>query len=145
MVLSLNGINVILDNDLDINISKIRYDDSNGYVRIGVKYLHRIIINAKPGEIVDHINRNKLDNRLKNLRIVNKSLNNYNKEIKNKLGRGIYFDKSGNRYRACISHNNKTEKLGSFKNINDAKKMYNKRANEIYGENAILHNINNIL
>lgn len=96
-------------------------------------------MDAKKGEIIDHINGNKTDNRLSNLRKVTKSLNNYNRLNHNKLGRGIYFDKYGQRYRAVISHNNKTEKLGSFKNIDDAKKAYNKRAVEIYGDSALIH------
>src|SRR5579862_3261187 len=37
--------------------------------------LHRILVNAKRGEIVDHKNRNKLDNRLFNLRIVSPAVN----------------------------------------------------------------------
>jgi hypothetical protein len=122
---------------------KIRLDKNTGYFRIYLKdnyqYLHRFIIGAKKGEIVDHIDRNKKNNSRENLRIVSYSLNAYNKEINNKLGRGIYYDKCGNRYRACISHNNKTLKLGSFKNIEDAKKAYNNKSFEIYGENAFIH------
>lgn len=125
---------------------KIFFDKSNGYYRIYLgnkkyEYLHRYIIKAKKNEIVDHINRDKTDNRRENLRIVSANLNSYNKEIANNLGRGIYFDKYGDRYRACISFNNKTLKLGSFKNINDAKKAYNLKAFEIYGHNAFQHEI----
>ena len=123
--------------------NKIRLDKSSGYFRIYFKnkyeYLHRFVIKAKKGEVVDHINRNKKDNRRENLRIVSFKLNNYNKEIKNDLGRGIYFDKYGNRYRACISDNNKTLKLGSFKNIIDAKLAYNKKALELYSDDAYQH------
>ncbi len=141
MIVISKGAEIVLDDSFakTIDVSKIKYDASNGYARIGKKYLHRLVISASAGDIVDHINQNKLDNRKENLRIVSKALNNYNKQINNKLGRGIYFDKYGKRYRACISHNNKTEKLGSFKNIEDAKKKYNERASEIYGSNAILH------
>ena len=122
-------------------------DSSTGYYRIYFKggkyiYLHRFILNAKKGEIVDHKNRNKNDNTRGNLRIVSASLNCYNSKNSNKLGRGIYFDKFGNRFRACISKNNKTLKLGSFKNILDAKVAYNIKALEIYGSNAYQHNIN---
>lgn len=137
--------NLILSEcDLDILKSyKIRLDKSNGYFRVYFNktyvYLHRFIINAKKGEIVDHIDRNKLNNKRENLRIVSYSLNAYNKEISNKNGRGIYFDKAGNRYRACISFNNKTLKLGSFKIIKEAKIAYNLKAKEIYGENAFQH------
>ena len=53
----------------------------------------------------------------------------------------IYFDKCGSRYRACISHKNKTLKLGSFKDIESAKRAYNAKAYEIYKENAVLHDI----
>lgn len=125
---------------------KIRLDKSNGYCRIYFKnnyqYLHRFIIDAKKGEIVDHIDRNRLNNSRDNLRIVSKKLNNYNRKVENELGRGIYFDKSGNRYRACISHSNKTLKLGSFKSIIDAKIAYNKKSFEIYGNDGFKHEIN---
>lgn len=123
----------------------IYYDKSNGYYKIGVKgktmYLHRYIIDAKKGEIVDHIDRNRNNNTRENLRIVSKNLNNYNRDTKNNIGRGIYFDKAGNRYRACISYNNKTLKLGSFKSVEDAKKAYNKKSIEIYGQNAYIHTL----
>lgn len=123
---------------------KVYLDKSIGYYRMYLGsgkyvYLHRYILNAKKGELVDHINRNKNDNRRDNLRIVSFKLNSYNRDVTNDLGRGIYFDKVGNRFRACISHKNKTLKLGSFKCINEAKIAYNKKAYEIYGENAYQH------
>lgn len=138
----------LLLSDCDLHLLKaykIRYDKSNGYFRIyfGSKYLylHRYIINAKKGEIVDHIDRNKSNNKRENLRIVSASLNCYNTDVKNVNGRGIYFDKSGHRFRACISFKNKTLKLGSFKNIKDAKIAYNIKAKEIYGADAFQHEI----
>lgn len=127
-------------------LDKAYYDKSNGYYRINIKnsgyvYLHRYILNAKKGDIVDHINRNKHDNRRENLRIVTAKLNCYNKEVKNNLGRGIYFDKWGNRYRVCLSNNNKTYKLGSFKTLQEAKICYNKASKEMYGDDAFQHEI----
>lgn len=126
---------------------RVVLDSSNGYYRAynkngkGYSYLHRLIMNAEDGQIVDHINQDKKDNRRDNLRIVSKKLNNYNRKVNNPNGRGIYYDKSGNRYRACISHEGKTLKLGSFKNINEAKEVYNKKAFEIYGESAFQHKL----
>ena len=125
----------------------VYFDDSNGYWRMkksaGEKYdyVHRWLMDATKGDIVDHVNRNKCDCRRENLRLVDKSLNNYNRKVKSKYGRGIYFDKHGNRYRAYISHNNKSLKLGSFKTVEDAKAKYNEKAKEIYGKNAILHEL----
>ncbi|MGB8227279.1 MAG: HNH endonuclease [Sedimentisphaerales bacterium] len=48
--------------------------------------LSRYIMNAKEGDIVDHKNRNPLDNRRKNLRIVTSRQNNLNKRCKNTSG-----------------------------------------------------------
>lgn len=56
---------------------------SNGYAVNGAKkkrvYMHRLIINAQPGERVDHINGDGLDNRRYNLRICSRSTNNRNR------------------------------------------------------------------
>lgn len=110
-------------------------------VRGGYEYLHRIILGATSEQIVDHKNRIRGDNRRSNLRVVSASLNCYNRDVKNILGRGIYFDNYGSRFRACISHKNKTLKLGSFKTIEDAKAAYNKKALEIYGDDAFQHDL----
>lgn len=42
------------------------------------KRLHRVIMNAQPGDVVDHANGNPLDNRLDNLRITSSQNNNRN-------------------------------------------------------------------
>ena len=125
---------------------KVYKDTQSGYYRLKIgdsyQYLHRFILNAGKGIIIDHIDRDKSNNKRENLRIATKSLNNYNRDVKSQHGRGIYFDKFGNRFRACISYKNKTLKLGSFKTARDAKEAYNSKAVEIYGESAELHNIN---
>ncbi len=48
--------------------------------------LARIILKAKKGQIVDHINRNPLDNRRSNLRIVTHRQNMLNRILKNSTG-----------------------------------------------------------
>jgi hypothetical protein len=52
---------------------------SNGYAVCKLGLLHRLIAKPKNGLIVDHINRNRLDDRRENLRCIPKSSNGYNR------------------------------------------------------------------
>ena len=68
--------------------------------------LHRFVWMLKYGQFpsqLDHVNRNKADNRLSNLRIANGRINNINRSTKKReLPQGVYYDKrlKRNPYRA---------------------------------------------
>jgi hypothetical protein len=99
--------------------------------------LHRLIIGAKPGDMVDHVNRDKLDNRLENLRFCNVGLNNANKPSRtSKTGfRGVELD--GAVYCAYISVNRRKVRLGRFKTAPEAAQAYDEAARFWYGPHAI--------
>lgn len=59
--------------------------------------LHRLIVKATDSQIVDHINRNKLDNRAKNLRIVDYATNIKNSERYDNR-KGYYYDNNKSRW-----------------------------------------------
>lgn len=104
----------------------------------GQKYrFHRLIMNCPDDMQVDHINGNTLDNRKCNLRVVTNRQNSINSAIpkSNKSGyKGIYFDKSRNKWVANIKINYKTIFLGRFENIEDAIKVRQKAEIEYFGE-----------
>jgi predicted RNase H-like HicB family nuclease len=91
-------------------------------------------MNAKDGEQVDHINRNRLDNRKCNLRIVTNSQNNMNVPAKknNKLGyKGVYRSTDNNSWVACLRYEGKLVLNKRFKTLEEALKA-RKEAEEIY-------------
>lgn len=78
--------------------------------------LHRFLTNAKTGYEVDHINHNKLDNRLVNLRVVTKSINQQNR----KKPKNVAHDKRSNLYYAYVSVNKKRHYSRYFKTEREA-------------------------
>jgi HNH endonuclease len=119
--------------------------DQNGYVgtdwggsRI---YLHRFLMNF-PNTIVDHINRNKLDNRRINLRLSNKSNNAVNCKTHSHNTSGYKgVSKSGNRWRVYIVKNQKQIHIGCFKTKKLAALAYNQKALEIFKSHANLNKV----
>lgn len=97
--------------------------------------MHRVVMNAKEGEEVDHGNHNTLDNRKLNLKISTHQGNSRNRKINynNKSGHcGVYWDTDNSKWRAHIRVNGKTVNLGRFKNKADAIKS-RQAANIKYG------------
>ena len=91
--------------------------------------MHRQILDAKKGELVDHINRDPLDNQRKNLRLADKSINalNAGRRSDNTSGhRGVCFNKQNGKWQARITICGKTRHLGFFSEIAEAAETYNK-------------------
>jgi hypothetical protein len=114
----------------------------NGSGRTKLLSLHREITNAPKGLVVDHRNRNTLDNRRANLRLATASQNMHNvQKKKNASSRffGVYFIKNSGRWGAQIRFNGKDIWLGTFVNEIDAAMAYDAAAKKYYGEFARLN------
>lgn len=106
------------------------YRPSKEGKRVNTK-MHRVIMqrilgrSLEKGEVVDHINRNGLDNRRENLRTATVAENTANRAINsnNKTGvLGVFKWTKGKGYGAQIGVNGKRIYLGSFDTIEEAKK-----------------------
>ncbi len=106
-------------------------------------WLHRFIMHPKKGEIVDHINRNKLDNRKENLRIATKGQNAINSKLpsNNTSGfKGVSRNNQGKRYWAAyIKIDQKHKFLGNYITKESAAMAYAIAAKRFFGEFASLN------
>jgi hypothetical protein len=109
----------------------LKVKGSNGYfvgTIFGRKYIaHRvawaIYSGAWPKNEIDHINGDKLDNRIANLRCATRQENNRNRAIgiNNTSGAiGVYWNVSKLKWSAKIHKNGKQKHIGHFKSKDDA-------------------------
>ena len=81
-----------------------------------VAMFHVMILECPEGYIRDHINRNRLDNRFSNLRVITPTGNAINRALSehNKSGNaGVYYDKHHNRWRSYYSDPTSKRKIFS--------------------------------
>ena len=121
--------------------------NSNGYLAGSVHermlYAHRvawaIYHGAWPDLEIDHINCNKKDNRIANLRQADRCENNHNiqKGIRNTSGlKGVRWLKSKRKWVAAITHRKQRIHLGLFTTSEAAYEAYCSAAKRLHGEFA---------
>jgi len=110
--------------------NKINAKNSMGYIVITTKsekktlsiYAHQLAwylyYNEVPN-VIDHIDRNKENNKIENLRNVNQQINQWNRS--NVKG---YFKEKNNKFTSYIYINSKMIRLGTFNTENEAKKAH---------------------
>jgi hypothetical protein len=97
-------------------------------------YLHKLILGPREGLEVDHINHNKLDNRLENLRLATRQQNG---AWRKHYGTGLKgVRKHRHKWVARISIMGREQHLGSFATQEEAARAYDAAAITAYGDFA---------
>jgi hypothetical protein len=122
----------------------VGYLNDGGYLAFtlfgNVYLVHRIIWKIEnktfPIEYIDHIDRDRTNNRITNLREATMQQNNFNRTRKdNSTGyTGVALDKRCGKYRAYINIKGKQKSLGYYFTAYDASLAREAAAKELHGE-----------
>lgn len=135
--------------DFDLVCQYTWHVTSLGYVAHKSKtislLLHRFILTAPYGSVVDHEDNNPLNNCRSNLRVCTQADNLANTRkprVKSTSKyKGVHRHTVNDRWIAQISVGNRTKYIGSFINEDEAALAYNRVATEVYGEFAHLNKV----
>ena len=109
-------------------------------------YVHRYIMGATEGVVVDHKNMNILDNRKVNLRKTTHTYNRanalkYNIKKPTSKYKGVTYDKVNSNWVARVKRGNKVFYRGRYSKEDSAALAYNHYAKKAFGEFAYLNNV----
>jgi len=127
----------------------VGYDNKNGYKKISIDnklyFSHRLawlyVYGVWPEKGLDHINRNRSDNRLCNLRLANQSENTQNTAIRknNTSGyKGVTFCKNTNKWISQIMINYKHIYIGKYETPEIAYEQYINMAKKLHTHNSVV-------
>ena len=103
-----------------------------------------LIMKIPKGMVLDHIDRNTLNNQKSNLRLCTLSQNNMNRvrKLNDKYTskyRGVFFHKHCQKYTGHVGLNHKRYYIGYYKNELDAAHAYDTLAKKLHGEFASIN------
>lgn len=103
--------------------------------------MHREIMQAADGLVVDHIDGNGLNNHPRNLRLCTCRQNAYNSRTNHGTSKykGVTYDKTTGRWRAAINHRGRHYHLGLFDTEIEAARAYDREARTLFGPYAYLN------
>lgn len=118
-----------------------------GYIVTGgdrnTRLMHRILLDAKRGQVVDHENDIRYDNQRTNIRIVTVLQNTMRQRkrfaVTTSRYKGVSWHTQRGKWRACINLHGKQTHLGYYVNEDDAARSYDKAAIQYFGEFARLN------
>ena len=113
--------------------------DSDG--KLTTLRMHRIVMKAKKGTEVDHINWNKLDNRKENLRFLSHRKNVCNRPVhkNNQTGiKGVGWHKRIKKFQARLRTPSGLIHIGYFQTAEEARLAYNEVVIRERGRDAVL-------
>lgn len=114
---------------------KLRYDKKLYRIHRLIYLMHH---NTLP-KYIDHIDGNRLNNRIENLRETSLSQNAWNMKLskRNKSGvKGVLWDIRKNKWLARCMTNGKDKHIGYFEELEDAKMAIEKYRAEVHGDFA---------
>lgn len=104
-------------------------------------FMHREIMHAPDGMMVDHIDGNGLNNHPRNLRLCTARQNAYNSRSCHGTSqyKGVSYDVAAGKWRASINHRGQHYHLGLFDTEIEAARAYDQKAHELFGQYAYLN------
>lgn len=104
-------------------------------------YMHRVIMGAGAGQVVDHIDHDGLNNTRSNLRFASSAQNAANSRLKvNASGfRGVHSREKGRRFYAQVGHGKNAWRGPTRQDPAEAARDYDREAHARYGDFAVLN------
>lgn len=134
------------DGDLYWKPTKAGTMDGNGYIQTGIKRKyyknHRIIYMMHHGfvpEILDHIDGNRTNNRIENLRPASVSENQYNRKMNRKTMskiKGVTWRSDTKKWRAKITVDKQEITIGNYMTLEDAEAAITQARQRLHKEFA---------
>jgi hypothetical protein len=140
------GLYALVDDEDYEQLSKLNWHlhqskNNDGYYASSNLKMHRLITNAPPGTVVDHINGNKLDNRKKNLRLCTNAENQQNTKSRGGTSqyKGVHYNQKSGKWMGAFVFNSTRYYCGTYASEKECARAVDKKRKEVCDSFAVLN------